>query len=489
MKPTLQLRMGQQLTLTPQLRQAIRLLQMSTVELETEINEAIESNPLLEREEDSEDFAGSESGADSTRGEEGEVHTEAAAASEDSGSERPDEPVENPLDYEPDWDLDASLGSSASGGDSEERLESLQGVVTEDLHDHLLWQLGLCPMSERDRAIGRALIDAIGEDGYLAEDFEAIRATLRPEIEAEPEELAAVLHHIQHFDPLGVGTRSLSECLCVQLRAEEDCSAKALALTLAQHHLEDLARLGTQRLAAQLRLDPDDVAEAVALLKRMDPRPGAQIGSERVEYVAPDAYAWRQGGLWRVSLAPGCLPRVGINRHYEAMIGQAARGDASYLRGQLQEARWLIRSLETRADTILRVAESIVRQQSAFLEHGPEAMRPLVLREVAEELDLHESTISRVTTRKYLHTPRGTFEFKHFFSSGVSTVDGGSASSTAIQAMIKRLIEGESPRKPLSDARLADLLKAEGITVARRTVAKYREAMNIPSSNERQRVS
>jgi RNA polymerase sigma-54 factor len=481
MKPSLQLRMGQQLTLTPQLRQAIRLLQMSTVELETELNDAIECNPLLERAEDAD--GGAEEQPIASPGEASEGSTDSAA------DEGVSEAIDSALDYEPDWDLDTGMGAS-SGGDSDERLESLQGTVTESLQDHLLWQLNLSHLSTRDQAIGRALIDAIGDDGYLQEDFEAIRATLRPEIEADPEELHAVLLHIQQFDPLGVGARSLSECLCIQLRAQQDDSpAWALARRVALAHLEDLARHGTARLAQQLKQDPELTAEAVAWLRRLDPKPGAGLSSERVDYVAPDAYTWRHGGAWRVSLAPGCLPRVGINRQYEAMIGVAARGDASYLRGQLQEARWLIRSLETRADTILRVAECIVRQQSAFLEHGPEAMRPLVLREIAEELDLHESTISRVTTRKYLHTPRGTFEFKHFFSSGVSTVDGGSASSTAIQAMIKRLIDAESPRKPLSDARLTDLLKAEGVTVARRTVAKYREAMNIPSSNDRQRVS
>jgi RNA polymerase sigma-54 factor len=484
MRPTLQLRMGQQLTLTPQLRQAIRLLQMSTVELEAELTEAIESNPLLERAEDAEPHAASADEPSTTQ----ESDHAAEPASESGGDDATAEILESPLDYEPDWDVET--GASSSGGDSDERLESLQGTATESLHDHLLWQLGLSHLSARDQAIGRALIDAIGDDGYLLEDFDSVRATLRPEIEAEPDELQAVLTHIQQFDPLGVGARSLAECLCLQLRAlADDSPAWALAHKIAQAHLEDLARLGTLKLAQQLKLDAERVAEAVALLRRLDPKPGASYGGERVEYVAPDAYAWRQSGAWRVSLAPGCLPRVGINRQYEAMIGVAARGDASYLRGQLQEARWLIRSLETRADTILRVAECIVRQQSAFLEHGPEAMRPLVLREIAEELDLHESTISRVTTRKYLHTPRGTFEFKHFFSSGVSTVDGGSASSTAIQAMIKRLIDAESPRKPLSDARLTALLQAEGITVARRTVAKYREAMNIPSSNERQRVS
>jgi RNA polymerase sigma-54 factor len=235
-------------------------------------------------------------------------------------------------------------------------------------------------------------------------------------------------------------------------------------------------------------VDPADLDQAVQLLRSLDPRPGAQIASQPPEYVSPDAYAYRHAGIWRVALAPGCRPRLGINRHYESLIGRAGKGDATYLRGQLQEARWLIKSLETRADTVLRVAGCIVRHQTGFLEHGPEAMRPLVLREVAEELGLHESTISRVTTRKYLHTPRGTYEFKHFFSSSLATTDGGSASSTAIQAMLKRLIDQEDPRRPLSDARLADDLRTAGITVARRTVAKYREAMNIPSSNERQRL-
>ncbi|MFN7784340.1 MAG: RNA polymerase factor sigma-54 [Lysobacterales bacterium] len=486
MKPSLQLRMGQQLTLTPQLRQAIRLLQMSTVELEAELTEAIESNPLLERAEDAEPHAGSIDEPATTP----DSDSAAEPGSESSGDEANAEILESPLDYEPDWDIETGASGSSGSGDGEDRLESLQGTVTESLHDHLLWQLSLSHLSARDQAIGRALIDAIGDDGYLQEDFDSVRATLRPEIEAEADELQAVLTHIQQFDPLGVGSRSLAECLCVQLRAlQDDGPAWELAQKIAHAHLEDLARLGTLKLAQQLKQDAELAAEAVALLRRLDPKPGARFGGERVEYVAPDAYAWRQAGVWRVSLAPGCLPRVGINRQYEAMIGVAARGDASYLRGQLQEARWLIRSLETRADTILRVAECIVRQQSAFLEHGPEAMRPLVLREIADELELHESTISRVTTRKYLHTPRGTFEFKHFFSSGVSTVDGGSASSTAIQAMIKRLIDAESPRKPLSDARLTAMLQAEGISVARRTVAKYREAMNIPSSNERQRVS
>ena len=242
------------------------------------------------------------------------------------------------------------------------------------------------------------------------------------------------------------------------------------------------------RLAAQLDVAPDQLQQAVALLKTLDPKPGAQIGGGEAEYIAPDAIAYRQNGVWRVVLSAQSQPRLAINRHYERLIGKASREDDSYLRSQLQEARWLIKSLETRADTLLRVARAIVRQQSGFLDHGNEAMRPLTLREVAEELGLHESTISRATTRKFLRTPRGTFEFKHFFSSGIATEHGGAASATAIQAMLRKLIEAEDPRAPFSDQRLAEILKGEGIPVARRTVAKYREAMNISASNERQRL-
>jgi RNA polymerase sigma-54 factor len=481
MKPALQLKLGQHLTLTPQLRQAIRLLQLSSIELEAEITAALESNPLLERPEDAEPVP--EAAADGGDAEADRTEPEPVAESKsESGEEE--------YAAEPDWpEDDFGSGSGKGSGEDGER-ENVVGAVTEDLQDHLLWQLNLTPMSERDRNIGVALIEAIGEDGYLSESLESIQSCLRPQIEAGLDEIEAVLHRVQRFDPLGVAARSLAESLGVQLSAldPDDTPALALAQQVAQHHLETLAKLGPEKLAAQLGVEPDEMHAAVALVRSLDPRPGAQIANQPAEYVTPDAYAYRHGGVWKVGLAPGCRPQLGINRHYESLIARASKGDAAYLRGQLQEARWLIKSLLTRADTVQRVAACIVKHQTGFLEHGPEAMRPLVLREVAEELGLHESTISRVTTRKYLHTPRGTFEFKHFFSSSLATVDGGSASSTAIQAMIKRLIDQEDPRRPLSDAKLADDLKGAGITVARRTVAKYREAMNIPSSNERQRL-
>lgn len=479
MKPALQLKLGQHLTLTPQLRQAIRLLQLSSIELDQEITTALESNPLLERPEDAEPVP------ETTAEGETPERTEAEAV-ETPKAEEPEEYAP-----EPEWpEDDYSSGSGSGNNDEDGERESVAGAITEDLQDHLLWQLNLTPMSARDRNIGVAIIEGIGEDGYLSESIEAIQTALRPEIEAGPAEIEAVLHRIQRFDPLGVAARSLAESLLVQLSAlDEETEGLALARRIVDGNLETLAKFGADKLGSQLGADPGDMHAAVALVRSLDPRPGAQIASSAPDYVSPDAYAYRHGGVWKVALAPGCRPQLGINRHYESLIARAGKGDAAYLRGQLQEARWLIKSLMTRADTVQRVAGCIVKHQTGFLEHGPEAMRPLVLREVADELGLHESTISRVTTRKYLHTPRGTFEFKHFFSSSLATTDGGSASSTAIQAMIKRLIEQEDPRRPLSDARLADDLKTAGITVARRTVAKYREAMNIPSSNERQRLA
>lgn len=479
MKPTLQTKLGQQLSLTPQLRQAIRLLQLSSVELEAELNDALDANPLLEREEDAEEDA-------FTPAHEGDKAPESASGEE--ASDNPDSGDYDPGES-PDWN-ESSAGSYERRGNGDEDSDEFTAAAPVDLHAHLLWQLRLSHLSARDLAIGEAVVEAINDDGYLEGPLEDIQAALSPEIKPDLCEIETVLHIIQHFDPVGAGARSLSECLCVQLSLlSADTPGLALAQDVCRRHLDVLARQGPPKLAAQLGVPPAEMDQAVSLLKSLDPKPGAQVSAGEAEYIAPDAIAYRQGGVWKVVLAAGSQPRLGINRHYERLIGKASREDDSYLKGQLQEARWLIKSLETRADTLLRVAKAITRQQSGFLDHGLEAMRPLTLREVAEELGLHESTISRATTRKYLRTPRGTFEFKHFFSSGIATEHGGSASATAIQAMLRKLIEAENPRTPLSDQRLAEMLKAEGIPVARRTVAKYREAMNISASNERQRLA
>jgi RNA polymerase sigma-54 factor len=481
MKTVLQTRLGQQLTLTPQLRQAIRLLQLSAAELELEINAAVEANPLLELTDDAPDAAAdgpepnSESGPDETAP---APETEAATRDDDASD------FEAPPDF--DWD-DGTGSRSRHSGDGDDEGEH-QVAAPLDLHEHLMWQLRLSHLGPRDMLIGEALVEAIGNDGYLELPLEDIAACLRPGVTAGLDEIEAVLHLIQHFDPVGVGARSLAECLTLQLSLlSPDTPELELARLIVANHLDALAKLGPSRLAAVIKRPPAAVDTAVALLRSLDPKPGAQISPGGAEFIVPDAIAYRQGGVWKVATA-GMQPALGINRHYERLIGKASREDDSYLRTQLQEARWLIKSLETRADTLLRVAKSIVRQQSGFLEHGTQAMRPLTLREVAEELGLHESTISRATTRKYLRTPRGTFEFKYFFSSGIATDAGGEASSTAIQAMMRKLIDAENPRSPLSDQRLAELLKSDGIPVARRTVAKYREAMNIRSSNERQRL-
>ena len=474
MKPALQIRLNQTLALTPQLQQAIRLLQLSSMELELELNTAIESNPLLELEGESPEDG------------------EADASDMDGQNEAPETPAEaTDTSSEPDeGPLDLALERNDYRGNSqdEDGLEP-QDAEVEDLRDHLLWQLNLTPMSGRDRAIAATLIEAIDDDGYLSESDESLQASIVSLYSVTPEEIEAVRHRVQRFDPVGVASRSLKDCLGVQLDTlDASTPALALARTLVNEHLEALARQDRNRLCQRVHATEEEFESAVALIRSLSPKPGVGYSNTAAEYVAPDAYARKIGGRWNVVLAPGCQPRLGINEHYASLIAKARREDANYLRGQLQEARWLIKSLKTRAETMLKVATSIVRAQEAFLEFGAEAMRPLVLKDVAEEIGMHESTVSRVTTRKFLHTPRGTFEFKYFFSSGVSTVDGGAASATAIQAMIRKLIGDEKPARPMSDQALAAELNKRGISVARRTVAKYREAMNIPSSNDRSRL-
>ncbi|HEY9130240.1 MAG TPA: RNA polymerase factor sigma-54 [Dyella sp.] len=488
MKTGLQFRLNQQLTLTPQLQQAIRLLQLSQLELEAELRQIAESNPLLEFSEDSPDGAiGDENNYEAAE----TAPAPAPASSSDSDGASSDDaeavdwsdsPGDEPIDFS-----NGSGGSRSNHGD-EDGFEP-QNAAPETLQEHLLWQLNLAHMTPRQRTIATVLIDAINADGYLGEGLEAVLTALPSDLKASMEEVESVRGIVQRFDPTGVASLDLRDCLRVQLEQFDPSTPHLeLALRIVDAELELLARNDVIKLARRLRVEPEDVAAASVLIRSLDPRPGAAMDPTPVEYVAPDVYARKDGGRWRVSLNPDCQPRLGLNQHYCNLIAQARGEDASWMRGQLQEARWLIKSLESRAETLLKVAEAIVRRQSAFLDYGPEAMHPLVLREVAEEVGMHESTISRVTTRKYIHTPRGTFELKHFFSSGVSTEDGGSASATAIQAMLRKLVDAEDTRKPLSDQAIAEELRRKGIQVARRTVAKYREAMRIPSSSERQRA-
>lgn len=472
MKPRLQASLGQHLVMTPQLRQAIRLLQLSAVELEAELTVAVESNPLLDWTENATEITVPEGSAG--------THEETVVAPTSD-----EEPWGAASDGEPWYER---VGPS----DRDEESPAAEQVAdSETLHDHLLWQLHLSHLSPRDRMIGVALIEMLDDDGYLREPLDAIAGSLRPEVDATEGEILTVLHRIQRFDPVGVGARTLAECLCLQLETlPDDTPGRALACRIANGPLERLPKVGAAGIASELRQPVEAVEAAVQLLRSLDPRPGAQIGAIPSDtYIAPDVVIWRQHGVWRVALADGMRPRISIHRGYEGMIRSANSADASYLRGHLQEARWLLKSLEARGDTLLKVARCLIRQQAAFLEFGNSALRPLTLREVAAEVGLHESTVSRAIARKYARTPRGTIPLRAFFASGIDTGAGGEASSTAIQAMIRQLIEAENPRKPLSDARLAETLKATGVPVARRTVAKYREAMSIPSSQDRVRIA
>ncbi len=474
MKPRLQTSMGQQLVLTPQLRQAIHLLQLSALELDAELAEAVETNPLLDWAEPEPIRTGSDGDGSAPEGDGGDSFGADDAPPWTRGEDA--------------WQQ--RVGPSSDGdedeGDAADRIAEPQ-----TLQDHLQWQLHLTHLSPRDRRIGLTLIDAIDDDGYLREPFAALREALVPELVVTDEELLVVLHQLQRFDPAGVGARNLGECLSLQLAPlPDETPGKTLALRITQGPIDRLPKIGIDGVAAELQCPVEDVSQALQLLRSLDPRPGAQIGSLPTDtYITPDCVIWRQHGVWRVALASGRAPRLTIHRGYEQMIGSAGTSDAGYLRGRLQEARWLLRNIEARGETLTKVVRCLVRQQSGFLEFGAQALRPLTLREVASEVGLHESTVSRAISRKYVRTPRGTVALRSFFASGIDSEGGGETSSIAIQTMLRRLIDAENPRKPLSDARLADTLKAAGVPVARRTVAKYREAMGIASSQERVRLA
>lgn len=483
-KPSIQLRLGQSLAMTPQLQQAIRLLQYSTLELQTHIQEVLESNPMLEVDEDTGRPEGSEN--DGLNGEGRENATEEATPQDVI----PDElPVDSAWDdiYEP-----PSAAGSAPESDDRDPYESQSGDG-ESLADHLLWQVHLAPMNDQDRLIAITLIDAIGNDGYLQDDLENIRASLSAQLETEleVEDVEAVLHLVQRLDPPGCGARNLAECLDIQLSEMPlDTPYLESARRLVKNHLDLLGNHDLKTLMRHLDLDEDALRETILLIQSLNPRPGAQISNSRPEYIVPDVTVRKQGQRWRVELNSEVAPRLRVNSTYASMVRRADSSmDNTYMKNQLQEARWFIKSLQSRNETLLRVATAIVEQQRGFLEYGEEAMKPLVLRDIAEQVDMHESTISRVTTQKYMYTPRGIFEFKYFFSSHVGTADGGECSAVAIRAMIRKLIEGEPGDKPLSDSKLAELLSDKGIQVARRTVAKYREGMNIPSSSDRKRLN
>jgi RNA polymerase sigma-54 factor len=482
MKPSLQLKVSQSLTMTPQLQQAIRLLQLSSLELQTEIQDALESNMMLELDEEEtgmETSGALENGEDVT-----EPDMRGAADSEDI-------PEDLPVDTA--WEDIYEGGPSYSrGGEVDTDYRGFENRDSEDrtLREHLLWQLNLTPTTETDRAIATALIDALDDDGYLTCTMEDIHALLGQDMEVGLDEIETDLHLIQSMEPTGVGARDLRECLLLQLsQGNPDTPWRAEATELVDQHLDLLAAHDYNQLMRRMKLGRDDLSDVIALIQSLNPRPGGQVHDQSIQYVIPDVYVKKIKGVWRVELNTEAIPRLRINSGYASMIKRADNSsDNTSLKAHLQEARWFIKSLQSRSETLLRVASCIVDRQRAFLEYGEEAMKPLVLHDIAEALDMHESTISRVTTRKYMHTPRGVFELKYFFSSHVSTEQGGAASSTAIRALIKKLIAAENPERPLSDSKIASVLRDQGINVARRTVAKYREAMSIPPSNERKRL-
>jgi RNA polymerase sigma-54 factor len=570
MKQSLQLKLGQQLTMTPQLQQAIRLLQLSTLDLQLEIQEALESNPMLELEENygeesnnsenndmgDEDYSrqaeiAAEPNADLVNGAdsyeitlnnngnnndynddykdytdhsleveyrskesdsldsfnpsdsinasdnlnptEEALYGDGDSFSADSGDWSESIPSDLPVDTS--WDDVYQASSSGNtnnnfdnedGGDFESRR-----TTADSLCDHLTWQLNLTPMSDRDRILAMAIIDAVEPSGILSTSLEDIYEGMRTEFDdLDMDEVVAVQHRLQQFDPCGTCSQNLSECLLVQLQQLNNKTPFIdSAKLIVKQYLPLLASRDYRQLMRRTKLKENELSHAISLIQQLNPRPGDSIESGETEYIIPDVFVDKRQGRWVVELNPDIAPRLRINTNYASMVKRAdSSSDNTFLKDNLQEARWFLKSLQSRNQTLLKVASCIVEKQRGFLDYGPEAMKPLVLHDVAEMVEMHESTISRVTTQKYMHTPQGIFELKYFFSSHVSTDTGGECSSTAIRALIKKLVSAENPKKPLSDSKITDLLAEQGIQVARRTIAKYRESLNIPPSNERKTI-
>jgi RNA polymerase sigma-54 factor len=480
MKPTLQFRLSQHLTLTPQLQQSIRLLQLSTIELNQEIERLLMDNPILEREDGESDAAAAVA--------EGNPEAQSHAPTEQAQAESRDRAqqeaaAELPADYAAPW-----RGNEDAGDDEGDRTQAAPDLPT--LRDHLNNELSLLSIGARDRALVGLLIDALDEDGYLTQPLEEIAALMPPEAEVSLEELAIALCHLQNLEPAGVGARNPGECLALQIRALKEAAEPhaALALAICSQHLELLASRDYVRLKQITGADDEALRGAQHLIRSLNPRPGAAFARIETRYVVPDVVVRKHKGVWKASLNQEAMPRLRVNRLYAELAARPRGSGGNALASQLQEARWLIKNVQQRFDTILRVSQAIVDRQRNFLEHGEVAMRPMVLREIADALGVHESTISRVTTQKYMATPRGTYELKYFFGSHVATDTGGAASSTAIRALIKQLVAAEDAKAPLSDSRIAQILGEQGIVVARRTIAKYRESLQIPPVNQRKNL-
>lgn len=471
-EPSLQLRLTQKLALSPQLQQAIRLLQLNRIELRDYIQEVLDSNPILERDEG-----------------------EAATAQGDSEGSDFESPATDSDTFDDaskqDWEQD-SYGSETWTESSSYDFQGESQIAdsSEDtLLDHLLWQINLAHFSEVDSAIAQAIVYGLDEDGFLEESLEEIRASLAPELLVSEEEITAVLHRVQRLEPVGVATRDPAECIRVQLSAlPSDTASRDLAVRIARDYFDLLAKHDTRELRKRTGASEQSIIDAIELIQSLEPRPGSRYDNRRDEYLVPDVYVTRLEDEWRVTLNPENEPGLRLNNYYIDLLRKSGGSDADYLKGRLQEARWLMSSLELRNRTLLRVSQAIIEAQQDFMDHGEMAMKPLVLKDIAEGIEMHESTVSRATTRKYMLTPRGLFELKHFFSSHVRTDRGGTVSATAVKARLQVLLESEPPEKPLSDQDLSDLLRQTGILVARRTVAKYRESLGIGSSSERRRL-
>ena len=555
MKQSLQLKLGQQLTMTPQLQQAIRLLQLSSLDLQLEIQEALDGNPLLEIDSDddydhdgldenatAEDYERGSHERDSLERDNGlerDTSLELADSHEHDGLDHVHDsdgngldPDTNPnshaddtrdrdehetdLEYDPgaadvsamdatdafeqqdipddlptdsSWDDVYSAGTGAAkGGMSADDDYTYQGETTESLQDYLNWQMQLSNFSAEDEAIGHAIIEAVDDAGYLTVTLDDILAAVIGDFpDVTDAEVSMVLKRIQHFDPLGVAARSVSECLLIQLAAlPESTPMRAQAMLIIRDHLDLLAARDYRTLARKTKLKEEQLREVMRLLHQLHPRPGESVVQKEPEYVIPDVSVFKQHGRWVVELNPDSVPKLRVNAEYAALSRSTKRAeDTEYIKQHVQDARWFIKSIESRNETLLKVTNAIVTRQQAFFEHGEEAMKPMVLNDIADAIDMHESTVSRVTTQKFMHTPRGIFELKYFFSSHVSTENGGECSSTAIRALIRKLVAAENSAKPLSDSKIAELMAAQGIQVARRTIAKYRESLNIPPSNQR----
>jgi len=501
MRPTLQLRIGQQLTMTPQLQQAIKLLQLSTLELQQEIQKVLESNPLLDLEEKAQSESSSEQNnlEDAFSSTANQTTTEQVTSdgSEDQkvsideistteAMEKNDIPEE--LNIDTTWEDSYSAGVSNTGAVSSPADDyTYQGETTDSIQDHLLWQMELTPFTNTDKTIAIAIIEAVDDAGYLTVSPEDILESVGTE-GLELDEVEAVLKRINMFDPIGVAARSIPDCLLIQLNQfSADTPYLKESKLIINEHIDLLGNRDYRQLMRKTKLKEEQLREVMRLIQSLNPRPGDAVIKGNDQYVVPDVTVEKKNGRWVVELNSDTAPKLSINKQYAAMSKtmKSSTDDGQFIRSNLQEAKWFIKSLESRNDTLLKVSNCIVQRQQGFLEHGAEAMRPMVLNDIAEAVDMHESTISRVTTQKYMHTPRGIFELKYFFSSHISTENGGECSSTAIRSLIKKLILAETPAKPLSDSKMANILAEQGIKVARRTIAKYRESLAIPPSNQR----